>query len=168
MCEFMTGSLSVDLRPGEILTRISITPWSAAHGSAFLEHARRHGDFAIASAACLIERAGDASIARIALAAGGVAETPIRLADAEAMLIGSNASDEIVARAAATIADLVIASDIHADVDYRRHVAATLTRRAIRAAFLAARAPERADTRPPSRSAPPSMASLTSARSPRN
>jgi carbon-monoxide dehydrogenase medium subunit len=144
MAEFMAGYLSVNLRPGEILTRISIKPWPAGHGSAFLEHSRRHGDFAIAPAACLIERAEDGGIARIALAAGGVAETPIRLTDAEAMLTGSHASDEIVARAAATIADRTIAADIHADVDYRRHVAVTLIGRAIRAAYLAARAPERA------------------------
>jgi carbon-monoxide dehydrogenase medium subunit len=139
MAEFMAGYLSVHLAPGEILTHVSLKPWSPSHGCAFLEHARRHGDFAIASAACLIERTDDGSVHRIALAAGGVAETPIRLPEAEAMLLGTDAPEELVARAAATVADRTIASDIHADVEYRSHVAVTLMKRAIRQAFLDAK-----------------------------
>jgi carbon-monoxide dehydrogenase medium subunit len=131
MREFMAGYMSVKLAPEEMLTRITITPWAPDHSSAFLEHARRRGDFAIASAACLVERNAAGHVARTSIVVGGLTDTPIRLDAAEALLIGTDGGVDLVERAASIVRDLPASSDIHADVDYRRHVAATLVRRAL-------------------------------------
>ena len=139
MADFMAGYLSVHLEPGEVLTGVKLRPWSPRHSFAFLEHSRRRGDFAIAAVACLVELEAGESISRIALAAGGIAETPIRLNEAEGILQDSRATNEIVERAAATVADRTTIGDIHADLEYRRHVAVTLTRRVILQALQGAR-----------------------------
>jgi len=138
MRDFIAGYLTVNLAPDEMLIGIEITPWSEHHGHAFLEFARRHGDFAIASAACLVETNANGLVSRIALAAGGVGEVPLRLDAAEAMLIGTDAAPDLIERAASTVLDLPALEDIHADPDYRHHVAFTLTKRAINHAMMVA------------------------------
>lgn len=133
--DFFKGYMSVDLAPDEMLLRIDFSPWSRSHSWAFLEHSRRLGDFAIASAACLLERSVDGRITRIALASGGLSDTPIRLDACEAALIGTDGGDDVVDKASALVRDIPAASDIHADADYRTHVAATLVKRVVRQAL---------------------------------
>lgn len=134
MRDFIAGYMSVNLAPDEMLTRISFRPW--ANGAyAFLEHARRRGDFAIASAACLLERDRSGLVSRIALAVGGLSDTPIRLDAAETILARTDAGPDLVDGACATIGNLPALNDVHADANYRRHVASVLTRRALRQAI---------------------------------
>ena len=144
MRDFIAGYMSVNLAPDEMLTRIAFQPWSNDHSYAFLEHARRRGDFAIASAACLVERDTQGLASRIALAVGGLSETPIRLPAAEALLANTDMSSDLIEQASATVKDLPALSDVHADADYRRHVAAVLTRRALRQAVGVERSPAEA------------------------
>ncbi len=54
--DFPVAYMTPAIEPNEILTAVRFTPWAAGHGFAFVEFARRHGDFAIASAAALLER----------------------------------------------------------------------------------------------------------------
>jgi aerobic carbon-monoxide dehydrogenase medium subunit len=69
MSKFATGLLSTALAPGELVTAVRFPLWREGHGYAFEEYARRHGDFAIASAAVLVDDA------RVAITLGGVAAT---------------------------------------------------------------------------------------------
>ncbi len=136
--DFIQGYMTVDLAPDEMVTRIDFAYWNANHRWAFLEHARRRGDFAIASAACLLERDASGLISRIAIAVGGLADRPIRLSKAEALLSQTDGASDLVERAVASLSDAPVVADIHADEAYRAHVAATLVRRALGAALAPA------------------------------
>jgi carbon-monoxide dehydrogenase medium subunit len=129
--DFLAGYMSVKLAPDEMLTRIWIKPWAPDHSWAFLEHARRRGDFAIASASCLVERDTAARVSRIAIAIGGLTDTPIRLDAAEALLLRTDGGEDLIARASALVKDMPASTDIHADTDYRRHVASVLVKRVL-------------------------------------
>ena len=63
---FPVAYMTPALEPDELLTGATFPCWPRGHGYAFVEFARRHGDFAIVSAAVLIEednkRQGDARV----------------------------------------------------------------------------------------------------------
>jgi len=102
-----------------------------------LEISRRHGDFAIVGIiAGLALEPNRQVITRARLVYFGVGPTPIRVKAAEEALIGQ-AVGEPAFEAAAQSAKQGIdpSNDIHASEEYRRAVAATLTKRALRAAL---------------------------------
>ena len=142
--DFIAGYMTPGIRPDELVTAVEFPMWSRNHGYAFVEYARRHGDFAIASAGCLVELASNGVIDRIALAVGGVGEVPMRLGRAENMLIRQNGDRAAFAAAADTCLELHAVSDVHAGADYRRNVAAAMVRRSLAAAYERARAHDRA------------------------
>src|SRR5229473_3643653 len=53
--EFPVAYMTPALEPTELLIGIRFPQWAPRHGYAFVEFSRRHGDFAITSAAVLIE-----------------------------------------------------------------------------------------------------------------
>ncbi|MEO5568096.1 MAG: xanthine dehydrogenase family protein subunit M, partial [Gemmatimonadaceae bacterium] len=100
-------------------------------GSAFLEVARRHGDYALAGVAIdlSLDAAGRVAGARIGLLSVG--DYPV-LANSGGSLVGqSPTAENILAVAEAVRAEVDPPSDIHADAAYRRQLAAVLTRRAL-------------------------------------
>jgi hypothetical protein len=105
-------------------------------GQAFLEVARRHGDFAlVACAASLtVDQDGVCTEARIAI--GGAAPVPIRMTAAEEALVGQRPTVDLFRAASRIVASqLQPGSDVHADAQYRRDVAGALTQRALALAF---------------------------------
>jgi carbon-monoxide dehydrogenase medium subunit len=133
--EFFRGAFATDLRPGELIVGVRFSWPPADAGSAFVEVARRHGDFALVGAGAVVALgpAGEVREARVALA--GVAPVPVRAVAAEAALRGRRPDRETCAAAAATAAgSLCPTDDVHAPAAYRRRVAATLVRRALEAA----------------------------------
>lgn len=132
---FCTGFMAPDLAPDEILVGMRIGDWPASHGSSFVEYARRDGDFAIASAAVLVATAGDGSISRVSIALGGVAPCPVRVAEAEDMLLGQRATDPLVRKVASCCAQVASLDDPNVPGWYRRNLAAELAYRAIKTAM---------------------------------
>ncbi len=118
--DFFTGYFSTALGEDEMLTEIRI-PVTGAEGYGYSKFVRRANDWAIVAVAV----AGG----RIALA--GMGATPLRAAAAEQAL--STGSDPA---GAAELADQGTdpVADLHADKDYRRHLARVLTRRTLTAA----------------------------------
>src|SRR3954469_25527043 len=53
--DFPLGGMSPAIESNELVTAVRFPLWKRGHGFAFEEFARRHGDFAIASAAVLLE-----------------------------------------------------------------------------------------------------------------
>jgi carbon-monoxide dehydrogenase medium subunit len=93
---------------------------------------RRHGDYALAGAAAMVDLAPDGSIGRARLCLFGVAAQPERMHAVELTLAGASPGAETFAAAAAeAIADLDPASDVHGSAAYRRHVAGVAVRRAL-------------------------------------
>jgi aerobic carbon-monoxide dehydrogenase medium subunit len=132
--EFAVGFMTTAVRPEELVVAIEFPLWPPGHGFSFQEFARRHGDFAIAGAASLVEVGPDRTVRRASVALCGVADTPIRVGDAEDMLVGKELNTT-TARAAAQATNSVEAlSDVHASANYRRHLAKVLTFRSLRAA----------------------------------
>jgi carbon-monoxide dehydrogenase medium subunit len=131
MAAFAVHVLTTALRRDEILTHIEITPWAPGHGFAFIEAARRHGDFALVSACALIETDEGGAIRRCALVLGGMGPVAQRCGSAEALLLGQEPAAALFDVAAAETTRLEVMEDLHADAWYRRRIAAVMTRRAL-------------------------------------
>ena len=129
---FFTGVFATDLRPGELVVEASF-PWPArGAGSAFVEVARRHGDFALVAAGVLLEVSPDRKVQDARVVLSGVAGTPVRATAAENALKSQTAGEEAFAAAAAAAAEgLQPAEDIHAPAAYRRRLAQALVQRAL-------------------------------------
>ena len=135
MAEFASGYMQTALEPDEILTEIRLRPWKAGHGFAFVEFARRHGDFAIVSAGALIETDDDDFVRRIALVVGGATYAPRRITTLENDLIGQKASRKLFYDAAQVCADIEAVSDAHVPSWYRKRLAVSLSQRALEIAW---------------------------------
>jgi carbon-monoxide dehydrogenase medium subunit/6-hydroxypseudooxynicotine dehydrogenase subunit alpha len=134
--------LTTSLGEDELLTEIEFRIPSGYNGQAFVEFARRHGDFALGGAAVLVTLDADGwcTEARIGmLAAGG---TPVRARAAEAVVAGNRVNDMLAREAAEeAVRDLTPPQDVHGSAEFRRRVNREVVRRALLAA--AARARER-------------------------
>jgi aerobic carbon-monoxide dehydrogenase medium subunit len=132
--EWFEGYLATSRRGDEILVEVRFPAAGPDTGVAFQEVARRHGDFAIVGlAASLTLTDGVISDARLAFA--GIADVPVRAADAEDLLAGERPSAELFEEAARrATADIDPPADLNGSPAYRKKVAATLVRRALRAA----------------------------------
>jgi carbon-monoxide dehydrogenase medium subunit len=115
--------------------------WAAGHKAAFIEFSRRHGDFAIVSAAALLEINGG-KISRASVTIGGVAVAPHRACDVEQAITDQAPSSDLFRKACESCRAIEAIEDIHASSSYRQHLAAVLSRRALeKAAGLADNAP---------------------------
>ncbi|HYZ30977.1 MAG TPA: FAD binding domain-containing protein [Crenalkalicoccus sp.] len=131
--DFFVAPMFTAAAEDECLTVIEWPVWQGPGVAvAFEETAIRHGDFAMASAACQLQLDGAGLCRRAAIGLGGVAGTPLAFPDLAAGLVGRRVEPRLardVAEAAAERAEP--GSDIHADAEYRRHLAAVLLRRAL-------------------------------------
>jgi CO/xanthine dehydrogenase FAD-binding subunit len=134
--EFFLYTFTPNVEPEEMLTEVWLPLPSPRTGQAFLEVARRHGDFALVAAAVslTLDQSGLISEARIAL--GGAAPVPMRAGTAETRLIGARPGPDVFADAGrAAMAETEPGGDIHADAEYRREVAGTLVRTGLQRAY---------------------------------
>ncbi len=130
MEEFHVGPYMTAVQPGELLieVRFKVKP---GHGSAHEKVERRAGDFAIvaASAALWIQ---NGKIADCGLACSAVGPTTMHISRAEQLLIGQSPSEDLFAQAGAMASqDCSPSADGRGPVDYKRHVAGVLSKRAL-------------------------------------
>jgi carbon-monoxide dehydrogenase medium subunit len=139
--DFPAGYLTPAIELNEIVTSVRIPLWPEGHKAAFIEFSRRHGDFAIVSAAALLQVDGG-KIKRASVTIGGVAVAPVRAGEVEQAITGQAPSSALFAKACESCRGIEAMEDIHASADYRQHLAAVLSRRALeKAAGLADNAP---------------------------
>ncbi len=132
--DWFEGYLATSRRPDELLTEVRFPAAGPGTGVAFLEVARRHGDFAIVGLAVSLTLA-DGVISDARLAFAGVSDVPVRVTEAEDLLAGERPSAELFAEAArVAAAGLDPPADLNGSSEYRKQVAATLVRRGLRAA----------------------------------
>lgn len=127
---FMTSSLAAD----EILTAIHIRPWIGTVGSGFSEFSRRHGDFAVAGAIALLHADKGNIVQRASLTLFGVSEMPVRVREAEQVLMGKRIDDEVIDDASKSCLAHATLEDPYGSADYRGHVATAMAKRALREA----------------------------------
>jgi CO/xanthine dehydrogenase FAD-binding subunit len=127
--DFFIGALATARKPDELLVALDWPRAPADAGHAFEEIAQRHGDFAIAAAACQVRLDAAGRVNKLAVALGGVEDRPIALdtdfiggADATAM------ARTIALRAAANVEPM---EDHTASADYRRALAEVLVERVV-------------------------------------
>lgn len=129
--QFPLGLMTPAIEPNEVLTAVRFPLWRPGHGFAFVEFARRHGDFALASAAVLLALNGQ-RITRASVTVGGIYTHPQRL---PAKLEGRQASASIFEEAAGACSALEVMNDVHVSGEYRRHLAEAMVRRALEKAY---------------------------------
>jgi carbon-monoxide dehydrogenase medium subunit len=124
---FFTGPMQTAVRPGELAVAATFHQPPTGSGSAFVEVARRQGDYAVCGVGALVTiRDTDLSAARVALVSMGDGPVLVDLARA----VGGGTLDlDLVDGLVETATDPQ--PDIHASADYRRHLARVLVRRAL-------------------------------------
>jgi|SRR5579871_1688734 len=128
--EFFIDALTNCMESEEIVVEIEF-PILQHDGWAFEEVARRFGDFALASIAVSLCR-GPARLKDARVAVMGVARTPLRLREAEQELVAM----ELDERAPERFSQIVVSrispnDDLHASAEYRKHLLAQLSKRAL-------------------------------------
>jgi CO/xanthine dehydrogenase FAD-binding subunit len=112
--EFFRGPFTTALGFDELLTSVVVPPLPAGARCAFVEHARTHGDFAIAGAAVVL------AAGRSAVALLGAGAVPVRAVEAERALAAGASAPEVGALAGQV-----------AGHEYRRALIGELVRRAV-------------------------------------
>jgi len=136
--EFHTGPYETMVDTGEMLTEIRI-PISPGGGSAYEKVGRRVGDWPVGAAGTAIWLTGDV-IADAGIGLTAVGARQFAAPEAEEFLRGAPATDESFTRAGEIAAGHCRpVSDQRGPADYKRHLAAELTVRALRVALRRAR-----------------------------
>jgi carbon-monoxide dehydrogenase medium subunit len=136
--EFHTGPYETVVGAGEMLTEIRI-PISPGGGSAYEKVGRRVGDWPVGAAGAAIWLAGDV-VADAGIGLTAVGARQFAAPEAEDFLRGAPATDESFATAGEIAArHCRPVSDQRGPADYKRHLAAELTVRALRVALRRAR-----------------------------
>jgi carbon-monoxide dehydrogenase medium subunit len=139
--EFHRGPWMTVVEPGEIVTEIRL-PIRAGGGSAHAKVERRAGDWAIAAASAAVWMNGGA-IADAGIGLSAVGPITIHLTRAEEMLRGATPTEELYDQVAAIASeDCAPVPDSRGPVDYKRHLAGVLTKRALRRAVARAQGQE--------------------------
>lgn len=133
--EFFLGSLTTALAEDELVVRVDVPGLPAGCGWGFEEFARRAGDYALAAVAVVLDAPGG-KIRKARIAMMGVGETPLRRPDAEVLLAGRTLDNALI-RDVVRVAcgPLAPNTDLAASAEYRKHLAAVLTERVLRAAW---------------------------------
>ncbi len=151
--DFFQGTYSTALESDELLAQVLLEPMPAGTGTAFLELARRPGDYAMMGVAVVVrvDASGACTDARVVCCGAG--DRPLASAASAAVLLGARpGSDPAALEALSEAAGAALATSIdppgtvHASADYQRHLAQVLAARAIATACA------RAATHLPSRS----------------
>jgi carbon-monoxide dehydrogenase medium subunit len=128
--EFFVGYLQTALDVDEILTEIRFPALAEGTGTAVVEVARRHGDYALVGLACSLTV--ESTITAAALSFFGAGSTPIRLGEVEQLLIGEEPNEAAFTTAAAAVRSSIEPSaDVHGSANYRRYLAGVLTQRGL-------------------------------------
>lgn len=134
--EFFIGLFATALKPGELLTAIELPRRPPCSGSAFLELARRHGDYALVGVAAMLTLDGQGICATAGVVLFSVGEGPVVAGSVAVALEGMRPDPDVIHVAADAVqGDIDPPSDIHASAAYRRNLARVLTGRALQRAY---------------------------------
>jgi carbon-monoxide dehydrogenase medium subunit len=131
--QFHTGPYETVVEPGELLVEVRV-PIRPGGASAYEKVERRVGDWAVAAAGAAIWLSGG-TVADVGIGLTAVGADHFHAAEAEDFLRGKALDDDTMSRAAALVAQhCQPTADQRGPVDYKRHLAGELTRRALRRA----------------------------------
>jgi aerobic carbon-monoxide dehydrogenase medium subunit len=130
--QFFRGLYETDLRPGEVVSAVTIPKSPPGYCSAIAELARRHGDYAMVGLAAHARVDGRA-LADVRLVFFGVGAKPVRAHAAGAAIEGSEIDEASIAAGQAALAsDLEPVGDLQAGAATKLHLAGVLTARVLK------------------------------------
>jgi len=132
--DFFLAPLESAVQPGELAVSAHFPVPPPRTGSAFVEVARRHGDYAVCGLAALVTLREDGTIGQARSAYISVGPTPVVLDLTEAVHGRAPAEADWGAAGELAKGQVDPEPDIHATADYRRHLVGILTVRALREA----------------------------------
>lgn len=134
--DFFVGMFTTALEPDEILVEIEVPFMPQRTGWSFLEVAPRAGDYAMMGVAVLItlDEWGKCQAAKLVYLNAG--DGPVEAQEAAQLLQGESVTDELMESAAEIAGETEINpfGNIHASVEYQRHLAKVLTKKALKTA----------------------------------
>ena len=140
LADFAVAYMTTALKADELLAGVTLPlPLSGnGRGYAFVEFARRHGDFAIVACSALLGLDAKGNICDAAIALSGLAHAPVRPTSIEQALHGQKPGAAVFKAAAAEAEKLGATSDAYVSSGYRQHLARILTYRALEQAAVRA------------------------------
>jgi carbon-monoxide dehydrogenase medium subunit len=129
---FFEGAFATALAPDELITEIRLPGGRDDAGSAYRAIEQPASGYSIAGVAAVIGAHDGKGWRFCAVGITGVGEHPYRASGVEAAVTSGASIEEAAGHASDGIA---VASDIHADREYRAHVATVQVRRALEAAI---------------------------------
>jgi CO/xanthine dehydrogenase FAD-binding subunit len=138
--QFFVSEFTTALAPDELVTMVEVPAQDRGVGSAFVEFARRHGDFALGGAAVTLELRPDGRCERATIALLSAGPAPVRAEGAERQLRGAKLDDtSIRAAGEEAVKGLHPTSDLHGSTEYRISLLRAMTERALSKAAQRAR-----------------------------
>ena len=138
--DFFINLLTTALEPSEILREIRINRTNCGAAQAYVKMHHPASGFAVVGVAANLSLRGNGNCEHASLGVTGVSSKAYRASAVESALNGAVLNNETIAKAAEHAADGVdINGDLFASADYRRHLAAVYTKRAIEAALRGAK-----------------------------
>lgn len=134
---FFSGMFTTDLAPDEILVEIELPSLSVRTGWSFLEVAPRAGDYALMGVAAMVTLDENQVCKQARLVYLNAGDGPVDAKQAAQLLQGQTFTDELIESAAAMASEHEISpfGNIHASVEFQRHLANVLTNRALKRAI---------------------------------
>jgi CO/xanthine dehydrogenase FAD-binding subunit len=138
--EFFVSEFTTTLAPDELVTAVEVPALGPGTGTAFVEYARRHGDFALGGAAATVKLGRDGRCERATIALLSAGPAPVRAEAAEQQLRGAILDDAAIGTASAeAVKGLRPTTDLHGSTEYRIGLLRTMTERALTKAAQRAR-----------------------------
>lgn len=129
---FFVDLFETALKPGEVLTEVSVPVMKAGQGGCYLKHRHPASSYAVVGVAAVVTL--DAGVVDgVQLAVGGATPTPVIVKAVDHALVGQKPSSTAISAACENVADAIDfpLGDLYASGDYRIHLATVLSRRAI-------------------------------------
>jgi carbon-monoxide dehydrogenase medium subunit len=141
---FIVDAYTTSLEDAEIVSGLSVRLPPRAAGGAYVKFEKRAGDFAVASIGVQLELDGE-RCGNAAVSLGALGARPIRARTAERLLVGEIPGPDVLRHAERLVCEAAQPfEDTRGSVEYKRHLAGVLFRRAFDIAVDRARGVERA------------------------
>ncbi len=129
--EFFVGPLESAVEPGELAVEAFFPRPPPGSGTVWVEVSRRHGDYAVCGVGAVVTVDDDQRVKAARVGLISVGPTPVVVDVTEA--VAGQPHDAIDAAGAGLMVKAAVEPDpdIHASAEYRRHLAGTLTERAV-------------------------------------
>jgi carbon-monoxide dehydrogenase medium subunit len=134
--QFFLGPMTTAIEPSEILTEIRVPISSRLCGSAYHKVAQQASGFAIVGVAVSVRLDGKGLCEEIGVGVTGLSDKAFRAHAVEERLRGKKLNAKLIEESAALVADgIEPLEDLHADAQFRAHLARVYAARAIEEAL---------------------------------